>query len=74
MVTLHTTVSTDHCGTQTEIHLYQSVCDQKQELQERLSGATNRNVEIETIEQGSIIWKILLPDKETKNELRETAG
>ena len=70
MVTLHTIVTTDHCGTQTEIHLYQDVCDQKQELQERLSGATNRNVEIETIEQGSIVMKILLPDKETKNYVK----
>ena len=70
MVTLHTSVATDHCGTQTEIHLYQDVCDQKQELQERLSGATNRNVEIETIEQGSIVLKILLPDKETKNYVK----
>ena len=70
MVTLHTSVATDHCGTQTEIHLFQDVCDQKQKLQERLSRETNRNVEIETIEQGSIVLKILLPDKETKNYVK----
>ena len=67
MVTLHTSVTTDHHEKETELCLYHEVSDRKQELQERLSTETSRDVEIQTVEQGSIVMKLLLSDKETKD-------
>ena len=67
MVTLHTSVTTDHREKETEIGLYHEVSDRKQELQERLCTETSRDVEIQTVEEGSIVMKLLLSDKETKN-------
>ena len=67
MVTLHTSVTTDHHEKETEIGLYHEVSDRKQELQERLCTETSRDVEIQTVEEGSIVMKLLLSDKETKN-------